>query len=81
MEVTATISAAASAQTKKVATHSHIRGLGLNEGGAAEPISAGFVGQLKAREVATWKSPAHDGNFIIFLMLCLLLFLGCWFNC
>lgn len=37
--------------TKKVATHSHIKGLGLKEDGKAEPISAGFVGQYKAREV------------------------------
>ena len=37
--------------TKKVTTHSHIKGLGLKEDGYAEPIAAGFVGQLKAREV------------------------------
>ncbi len=55
MEVTPTIPATTtSTQTKKVATHSHIRGLGLKEDGTAEPISAGFVGQLKAREVSTF---------------------------
>jgi DNA helicase TIP49 (TBP-interacting protein) len=54
MEVTPTPTISAPvAQTKKVATHSHIRGLGLKEDGGAEPISAGFVGQLKAREVRT----------------------------
>lgn len=41
----------ASTSTKKVSTHSHIKGLGLKEDGQAEPISAGFVGQYKAREV------------------------------
>ena len=68
MEVSPAIpaaSASASAQTnKKVATHSHIRGLGLKEDGAAEPISAGFVGQLKAREV---RSSAFLIHFISFL--------------
>jgi RuvB-like protein 1 (pontin 52) len=34
------------------ATHSHIKGLGLNENGTAEPIAAGFVGQENAREVS-----------------------------
>lgn len=56
MEVAPSISAVTSAATsasnsKKVATHSHIRGLGLREDGTPEPISSGFVGQLKAREV------------------------------
>ena len=37
--------------SKKVATHSHIKGLGLREDGHAEHISSGFVGQAKAREV------------------------------
>ena len=37
--------------TKKVATHSHIKGLGLKEDGRAEPIASGFVAQFKAREV------------------------------
>lgn len=40
-----------SSATKKVATHSHIKGLGLKEDGQAEPIASGFVGQYKAREV------------------------------
>jgi RuvB-like protein 1 len=40
-----------STTAKKVATHSHIKGLGLKEDGQAEPISSGFVGQYKAREV------------------------------
>lgn len=45
--------------TKKVATHSHIKGLGLKESGQAEPIAAGFVGQYKAREVLKYLLLAH----------------------
>eukprot|EP00919_Chromeraceae_sp_WS-2016_P022604 GHVR01053659.1.p1 GENE.GHVR01053659.1~~GHVR01053659.1.p1 ORF type:complete len:457 (+),score=123.16 GHVR01053659.1:66-1436(+) len=39
-------------KTQRVATHSHIKGLGLKADGTAEPISAGLVGQEKAREAA-----------------------------
>ncbi|KAJ3047738.1 RuvB-like protein 1 [Rhizophlyctis rosea] len=37
---------------QRVATHSHIKGLGLRDDGTAEPVSAGFVGQENAREAA-----------------------------
>ncbi|KAJ2007782.1 RuvB ATP-dependent DNA helicase pontin [Coemansia thaxteri] len=37
---------------QRVATHSHIRGLGLRPEGTAEPVAAGFVGQETAREAA-----------------------------
>jgi RuvB-like protein 1 (pontin 52) len=37
---------------KRVATHSHIRGLGLRDDGTAIPSEAGFVGQTSAREAA-----------------------------
>ncbi|OMJ10276.1 RuvB-like 1, partial [Smittium culicis] len=37
----------------RVASHSHIRGLGLNSDFVAEPVSAGFVGQETAREAAS----------------------------
>ncbi|KAJ2160301.1 RuvB ATP-dependent DNA helicase pontin [Coemansia sp. RSA 552] len=37
---------------QRVATHSHIRGLGLKADGSAEPVAAGFVGQEAAREAA-----------------------------
>ena len=41
---------------KRVATHSHIKGLGLRQDGTAEPIQSGFVGQENAREVMKhWK--------------------------
>ncbi|KAI8828048.1 TIP49 C-terminus-domain-containing protein [Chytriomyces cf. hyalinus JEL632] len=37
---------------QRVAVHSHIKGLGLNEDGSAVQNSAGFVGQETAREAA-----------------------------
>lgn len=39
-------------RAQRVATHTHIRGLGLREDGTAEPIAAGLVGQAPAREAA-----------------------------
>jgi RuvB-like protein 1 (pontin 52) len=38
-------------KTQRVAVHTHIKGLGLDEHGIALPIAAGLVGQEKAREV------------------------------
>jgi len=37
---------------QRIASHSHIKGLGLKEDGFAEPIANGFVGQENAREAA-----------------------------
>lgn len=37
---------------KRIGTHSHIRGLGLDENGKALPIADGLVGQIEAREAA-----------------------------
>jgi RuvB-like protein 1 (pontin 52) len=37
---------------QRIATHSHIKGLGLQEDGTPLPIAAGLVGQEKAREAA-----------------------------
>src|SRR5688572_241851 len=36
---------------KRIATHTHVKGLGLREDGTAAPIGAGLVGQSEAREV------------------------------
>jgi DNA helicase TIP49 (TBP-interacting protein) len=36
---------------QRIAAHSHVRGLGLQEDGTAQPTAAGFVGQTHAREV------------------------------
>ena len=38
-------------KTQRIAAHSHLKGLGLNEDGSAVPVAAGFVGQQQAREV------------------------------
>ncbi|KAK9279172.1 hypothetical protein L1049_012849 [Liquidambar formosana] len=37
---------------QRIATHTHIKGLGLEANGRAIPLAAGFVGQLGAREAA-----------------------------
>lgn len=39
-------------KTQRVSTHTHIKGLGLAEDGAAVAMAAGFVGQETAREAA-----------------------------
>ncbi len=39
-------------KTVRVASHSHIKGLGLNEDGTAQEVAAGLVGQQQAREAA-----------------------------
>ena len=38
-------------KTQRIATHSHIKGLGLDENGFAHPMASGLVGQETAREV------------------------------
>jgi RuvB-like protein 1 len=38
-------------KTQRIAVHTHIKGLGLDENGVALPIASGLVGQEKAREV------------------------------
>jgi RuvB-like protein 1 len=39
-------------KNQRIATHTHIKGLGLRDDGTAEPIAAGLVGQCAAREAA-----------------------------
>lgn len=39
-------------KTQRIATHTHIKGLGLDAEGLALPIASGLVGQEKAREAA-----------------------------
>lgn len=39
-------------KTQRIATHSHIKGLGLDENGMSIPIASGLVGQELAREAA-----------------------------
>ena len=42
-----------SQKTVRVSSHSHIKGLGLNDQGIAEISSHGFIGQVEAREVSS----------------------------
>ncbi|CAD7091829.1 unnamed protein product [Hermetia illucens] len=39
-------------RAQRIAAHSHVKGLGLNESGAALPVGGGLVGQSNAREAA-----------------------------
>ena len=39
-------------KTLRIASHSHVKGLGLAEDGTAHMIGGGMVGQEKAREAA-----------------------------
>jgi RuvB-like protein 1 (pontin 52) len=39
------------AKTQRISAHSHIKGLGLDDGGTAIQMAAGLVGQESAREV------------------------------
>ncbi len=41
---------ASTTKAQRIATHTHIKGLGLADDGSALPIAAGFVGQVEARE-------------------------------
>lgn len=38
-------------KTQRIASHTHVKGLGLDSDGVALPIGAGLVGQERAREV------------------------------
>jgi RuvB-like protein 1 (pontin 52) len=38
-------------KTQRIASHSHIKGLGLNPDGTANELDSGLVGQSTAREV------------------------------
>jgi RuvB-like protein 1 (pontin 52) len=40
------------AKTQRISAHSHIKGLGLDDGGTAIQMAAGLVGQETAREVS-----------------------------
>lgn len=38
-------------KTQRIASHSHVKGLGLNDEGTAVAVASGMVGQENAREV------------------------------
>ena len=40
-------------KTQRIASHTHIKGLGVAEDGTAIPVAAGLVGQERAREAAS----------------------------
>ncbi|GFX86983.1 hypothetical protein TNCV_1530721 [Trichonephila clavipes] len=44
-------------KAQRVAAHSHVKGLGLDDNGMAIPVAAGLVGQGGARE--PWKKPVE----------------------
>lgn len=44
-------STSSSTRSSRVASHSHIKGLGLTNDGLAAGDAAGFIGQTNAREV------------------------------
>lgn len=46
----------------RIATHSHIKGLGLSDDGNALPSAQGFVGQKAAREVSPKTSRSKHGR-------------------
>jgi RuvB-like protein 1 len=41
---------ASTTKTQRIATHTHIKGLGLKDDGSAAQMAAGFIGQEQARE-------------------------------
>lgn len=65
-------------RTQRIAAHSHIKGLGLDENGVPIAIAAGLVGQKGAREVRICLEKFSQSNFLemgkkrvdIFLRLC-----------
>ena len=54
-------------KTQRIATHSHVKGLGLDDNGYAIQCSAGLVGQELAREVcvAKWSYSVLDNQLRI----------------
>lgn len=46
-------------KTQRIASHSHVKGLGLDESGLAKQAASGLVGQENAREV--WRRAAGPG--------------------
>lgn len=51
---TTTPATSAPGRSSRIATHSHIKGLGLTPEGIAAADAAGFVGQEAAREVGVF---------------------------
>lgn len=47
-------------KTQRIASHSHVKGLGLDESGLAKQAASGLVGQENAREV--WRARELRGR-------------------
>lgn len=68
-------------KTQRISSHSHIKGLGLDENGVPIPVAAGLVGQEEAREVGLLYARIRFLlfyfviNFTVCLSYCF--FLGC----
>lgn len=58
---------------QRIAAHTHVKGLGLNEDGSAMPVGSGLVGQEKAREVSV------IGGYCIYIRAHILI--GCRGGC
>lgn len=48
-------------KTQRIASHSHVKGLGLDESGLAKQAASGLVGQENAREVGLTGGPGVWG--------------------
>lgn len=48
-------------KTQRIASHSHVKGLGLDESGLAKQAASGLVGQENAREVSGAAGGARAG--------------------
>ena len=58
---------------QRVATHTHIKGLGVREDGTAEPMAAGFVGQEQVvfvllRALLAHSAPAQDRRWALYTL-------------
>lgn len=53
-------------KTQRIAAHSHVKGLGLNESGVPLQMASGLVGQVQAREVckAFKNFQCHEVKFV-----------------
>lgn len=47
-------------KTQRIASHSHVKGLGLDESGLAKQAASGLVGQENAREVGVGRVRGAD---------------------
>ncbi len=64
----------------RIAVHTHIKGLGLDDKGKAFPLGAGLVGQEKAREVTYYLQHFEHNLKILFLLQITGLWVGCGSN-